>query len=36
VTKDSKGWDCTCPGFTFRKSCKHVSELSNEQQAKTN
>lgn len=36
VTKDSKGWDCTCPGFTFRKSCKHVSELSeNEQQAKT-
>ena len=28
VTKDSKGWDCTCPGFSFRKSCKHVSELS--------
>jgi len=28
VTKDSKGWDCTCTGFTYRKSCKHVSELS--------
>lgn len=28
VTKDSKGWDCTCPGFQFRKACKHVSELS--------
>lgn len=28
VTKDSKGWDCTCPGFVFRKQCKHVSELS--------
>jgi uncharacterized Zn finger protein len=28
VTKNSKGWDCTCPGFQFRKACKHVSELS--------
>lgn len=28
VTKNSKGWDCTCPGFMFRKTCKHVSELS--------
>lgn len=28
VSKDSKGWDCTCPGFQFRKSCKHVTELS--------
>lgn len=28
VTKDSKGWDCTCTGFVYRKSCKHVSELS--------
>ena len=32
VTKDSKGWDCTCPGFGFRKSCKHVSELSGNEQ----
>jgi hypothetical protein len=28
VTKNNKGWNCTCPGFQFRKSCKHVSELS--------
>ena len=28
VTKDSKGWTCTCPGFQFRKACKHVGELS--------
>lgn len=28
VTRNSKGWSCTCPGFQFRKQCKHVSELS--------
>jgi hypothetical protein len=28
VRKYNTGWDCTCPGFQFRKSCKHVSELS--------
>ena len=28
VTRNSSKWDCTCPGFQFRKSCKHVSELS--------
>lgn len=28
VTRNSSKWDCTCPGFTFRKTCKHVSELS--------
>lgn len=28
VTKDNKGWTCTCPGFQFRKACKHISELS--------
>lgn len=28
VVRDSKGWTCTCTGFQFRKSCKHVSELS--------
>lgn len=28
VTRNNKGWSCTCPGFQFRKQCKHVSELS--------
>lgn len=28
VTRNSKGWSCTCAGFQFRKQCKHVSELS--------
>jgi len=28
VTSNSKGWSCTCPGFQFRKQCKHVSTLS--------
>ncbi len=28
VTRNAAKWDCTCPGFSFRKTCKHVSELS--------
>jgi uncharacterized Zn finger protein len=28
VTRNGKGWNCTCPGFQFRRQCKHVSELS--------
>lgn len=31
ITQDKsqgwKGWSCTCPGFTFRGSCKHVAEI---------
>lgn len=30
VTKSKSKWDCTCPGFSFRKTCKHVVELSKE------
>jgi len=28
VTRNKSGWNCTCPGFSFRRQCKHVSELS--------
>ena len=28
VTRNGRGWNCTCPGFQFRKQCKHISELS--------
>lgn len=28
VTRSNQGWSCTCPGFQFRRQCKHVSELS--------
>lgn len=28
VTRNASKWDCTCTGFGFRKTCKHVSELS--------
>ena len=27
VTKNSKGWACTCRGFEFRKSCRHIAEM---------
>lgn len=28
VTRNKQGWSCTCPGFQFRRQCKHVTELS--------
>lgn len=31
ITQDKslgwQGWSCTCPGFKFRGSCKHVAEI---------
>lgn len=27
VAKNKSSWSCTCPGFQFRKNCKHIKEL---------
>ena len=27
VTKNKNGYTCTCPGFTFRKNCRHIAEV---------
>lgn len=27
VTKTGNKYSCTCPGFTFRRSCKHLKEI---------
>lgn len=27
VNRTRSTWTCTCPGFQFRKSCRHISEL---------
>jgi hypothetical protein len=29
VQREKTGWSCTCTGFGFRKSCKHITEISN-------
>lgn len=29
VTQDAGRWSCTCPGFGFRRDCKHVQEKKN-------
>lgn len=30
VTYGPTGWNCECPGFGFRRSCRHVKELQKE------
>jgi hypothetical protein len=29
VVRTKNLWTCSCPGFQFRKSCRHVTELKN-------
>lgn len=29
VVRTKNLWTCTCPGYQFRKSCRHVTELKN-------
>lgn len=30
ITKKGNAWSCTCPGFTYRKRCKHVDAKKEE------
>ncbi len=30
VTNQGGKWSCTCPGFTFRHSCKHTVQIQEE------
>jgi hypothetical protein len=27
VTQTKNSWSCSCPGFQFRKTCRHIKEL---------
>ena len=27
VIRNKTSWTCTCPGFQFRKTCRHIKEL---------
>jgi hypothetical protein len=29
VIRTQNAWNCTCPGFQFRKYCRHIKELQN-------
>jgi hypothetical protein len=29
VIRTQSKWTCTCPGFQFRQSCRHIQELQN-------
>ena len=29
VVHSNNTWSCTCPGFQYRKTCKHVQEIQN-------
>ena len=27
VVRSKNSWSCTCPGFQFRKNCRHIKEI---------
>lgn len=29
VIRNRSSWTCTCPGFQFRKTCRHIKDLQN-------
>lgn len=29
----TKRWGCTCPGFNWKKTCKHITEVKTQQEA---
>ena len=31
VTKSAKGYNCSCPGYQFRRACKHSTQIEKEQ-----
>ena len=30
VTNDNGAWSCTCPGFGWRRKCRHITEKMHE------
>lgn len=30
VIRQKGQYNCTCPGFTYRKTCRHIAEVGNE------
>lgn len=30
VIRSKGSYNCTCPGFTYRKTCRHIQEVGNE------
>jgi hypothetical protein len=30
VIRQNSQYNCTCPGYTYRKTCRHITEVGNE------
>lgn len=31
IVRSKNSWSCTCPGFQFRRSCKHISQIKSKE-----